>query len=245
MRFVLKRLLIPLLVLGILFFGGNVVLQGVAQDRIAQAAQSTFGLQQKPEVELEGFPLLVRVFTGSLPGMTFRAGEVEIEGLRFRELIVRMEDIDAVGGLLRSAELEVMIGRGEVRGEATDDAVNAFLEQQDERARISFHPNRRATVRTTEMFAGSRRRIVAEGKVELLEAEQQLRFTPEELTVDGEPPPPGFRDLARRRSTITVGIPRLPGGFKVTTIQSGEGFVAFAAVLEDFEFPIPEEERES
>ncbi|HEX9712445.1 MAG TPA: DUF2993 domain-containing protein [Actinomycetota bacterium] len=242
MRFLLRRLLIPVLVLALLFFGGNALIQGIAEDRIAQAAQTSFDLNEEPIVELEGFPMLVRVFSGALPGMSFRAGNVDIEGLRFREVVVRMRDIKAQGGLLRSAELEVSIGRAEVRGEATDAAVSAFLEEQGERATIEFHDNRRATVRTTGNFGGAQRRIVAQGKVELLEAKQQLRFTPEQLTVDGDPPPAAFRDAARRRSTITVAIPRLPGGFRVTILQTAEGTVAFAALLENFEFPIPQDE---
>lgn len=243
MSFLLKRLLIPVAVLVALFLGANIALEGVAENRIAQAAATSFDLDAVPQVQIEGFPVLVRIFTGSLPGISFEATDVTIEGLTFREVAVRMRDINAEGGLLRTAGLRVHVSRGEVRAEATDQAVTAFLREQGEDAVIRFHDNRRATVRTRRTLAGRRRQIDAQGTIELLSGRQQLRFVPEEVTVDGEEPGP-FAEIARRDATIVMDVPRLPGGFRITTLQSGEGFVALAAVLENFDFP-PEQDEEA
>jgi len=242
MGILIRRVVIPLAILAGLFFSANIVASNVAADRIAQAAQSSFDLAEKPVVKLEGFPIIVNALTGNLRGLSFRAGNVTIEGLSFREVVVRMEDLRADGGLLRSSGLRVVIGRGEVRAEATDEAVNAFLEEQDQDATIEFRENGEAVVRTTQRIAGRNRRIVAVGVVELDEAKQRLRFTAERVTVDGDQPPAALRREAERRSQLIIDLPRLPGNLRITTIQTAQGVVALAAVLENFEFPPAEGE---
>lgn len=237
MGILIRRVVIPLVVLAALFFGLNVLARNVAADRIAQAAQSSFGLKEKPAVSLDGFPILVRALTGSLPGLSFEAVDVEVEGLLFEQVVVRMRDIEADGGLLRSGGLRVVIGRGEVRAVATDEAVNALLEQREQNATIAFAPNGRATVEATRRVGGRRRTIVASGTVSLDEAKQILRFEPDEVTVDGREPSGAMQREAKRRSTITLELPRLPGDLRVRVLQTAEGSVALAAVLEDFAFP--------
>lgn len=231
----LRRVLIPLVILAGLFLGANVVAQNVAEDRLASAVQTSFGLDSPPQVNLAGFPIIVRVLTGTLPELGFRADDVEVEGLKLSAVTAELFDIRADGGLLNTEGLRVTIGRGEIRGQASERAINDYLRVQGEDATISIEPNNVAQIQKRGTFRGNRRSITATGTISLRGG--RLRFDPKTVEVDGRPPPASFAAEAKRQATVAVQVPPLPGGIKVTALETTSGAITLVAVLREFPFP--------
>src|SRR5712691_11570633 len=100
-----RRLLIPLVVLGALFFGANVYVQHVAEDRVASAVRDEFHLSAKPSVDITGFPIIFKIFSGTLPRVSFRAAHATFQGLAVSDIVVDLHDLVAEGGLLGGGKL--------------------------------------------------------------------------------------------------------------------------------------------
>lgn len=228
----LKRLVIPLAVLGGLFYGANVAAERFAEDRMASAARTAFDLPSPPDVDIRAFPVLVRILQGTLPEVVLDARQVDVRGLTLESIRLSMRTITANNGFLAS-DLSIVVGSGEVRARAGDASVNAYLKRLDQRATIAFADGGLATVRATRTIRGARRRIVARGIVSLRRG--RLTFTPRSVTVDGEPASGAIEREAKRGSAISVRIPRLPGDIVVTGVSTSEGGIELAATLEDYE----------
>jgi len=232
---ILRRILIPVVILGVLFLGANLVIQQIAEDRIASAVQSSFDLQSKPAVTLGGFPLAISILSGSLPSLSFHAENVVVEQLTLASVAAEMSSLTSEQGLLQTKDLRVTIGRGEIRGTATQQAINAYLKIRGEDARITIRAGGVATARKQVTVAGSKHVVTATGKISVRGS--TFRFDPGRVRWDGKPPPALFADLARREATVEEEIPLLPGGVAITRIETDDGSITFVAELEGFVFP--------
>jgi hypothetical protein len=227
---IVRRLITSLIVMAALFAAGNVIVERMAEDKLAGVVRSTFDLDEDPLVEISGFPIILKVLNGSLPEISLRASGATVEDLTLRRVAASLEDVRIDGGLLTGGKLGARVGTGSVSAEATDEAVTRFLRAHDQKATIAFHEGG-ATVRTTRRIAGRNRRITATGTIRLVKNELQL--TPKRVRVDGEKPPAALEKEARRKATIRVPLPDLPGGFGPTKVIAHDGYIRIEAVLED------------
>ena len=227
----MRKLLILVLILGVVFVGGNVYGERFAEDRIAVAVRDAFGLSKTPEVEIDGFPIVMKVFSGSLPSMTVNARDVRVRDLEVAALTVVLEGIEVEGGLLGDGDLVVVVAEGSASAEVDEAAVNALLRDRGEDATITLLPDGRARVRAMRPFLGVPRRFVATGRL-VLEG-QRLVFDARRVTIDGRDPPPGFEAEARRRATVSVDLPKLPGGFSIDELATEQGSLTLTASAQD------------
>jgi len=226
----IRRLLVPIVVIVVLFVGANVVAARIAEDKIASSLQSSFHLSSKPAVHVSGFPIIVDVLQGHVPRVSFHANGATFDGLDLSGIDVALVDVRAASGSFFSGSLRVRVGAGTVKARATDAAVSAFLNDHGQNATIAFHDGR-ATVRSTRTFQGRRHAFVASGSI--AREANALVFRPDSVTIDGTSPPPSLRTAAEARMVVRVPLPKLPGGITSYRIQAVEGAATIVAVLHD------------
>jgi hypothetical protein len=226
----IRWLLTPIIILALLLVGANLVVEHLAESKIASALQSTFHLSSKPAVKISGFPIILSIVNGKIPRMSFDAAGATFEGLTVEQIKVALVDVTAGGGFLRGGSIRLTVGAGTVRARATDAAVNAYLKKHDQNATMAFHAGR-VVVRAVRSFLGRTRTLVATGTV--AREGTLLVFRPSSVTVEGNAPPPGSEALAKQKTTIKVHLPELPGGITSYGVKAVEGAIAIAAVLRD------------
>jgi hypothetical protein len=226
----IRWVLTPIIILGLLFVGANLVVEHFAESKIASALESTFHLSSKPAVKISGFPIILNIVNGKVPRLSFDASGATFEGLIVQQIKVALVDVTAEGGFLRGGSIRLTVGAGTVQARATDAAVNVYLKAHDQKATMAFHSGR-VVVHAIRSFLGRTRTLVATGTV--AREGVLLVFRPSSVTIDGRPPPPGSETLARQKTTIKVKLPKLPGGIASYGIKAVEGAVVIMAVLRD------------
>jgi hypothetical protein len=224
----LRWLLVPVIILAALFLIANVVVEHVAEDRVAAAVKNEFHLSAKPTVDIQGFPIILRVLSGTVPRITFDAKRATFSGFTIESIRVRLDGLSATGGFLGSGRLAVRVRSGTIEARATQAAVNAYLHKQGESATVVLH-ERRAILHAVRPFLGGERTFVASGTI--LREGTTLVFRPSSVTVDGQPPPGGLEAAAKARATFRVKLPELPGGITLYRFSVREGALSVVASL--------------
>lgn len=230
-----RRLVITAVVLAALFVLANILVEHVAEDRIGIAAQQTFGLAERPKVDISGFPILFKILRGDIESLHFTGKNLKVEGLSIRTFDVRFGRTHVKGGLIGGGPLTVRVGEGEASAEVDQSAVNDFLKQKGQNATVVLRENR-VTVRAVRNIGGQERTLVASGRLEL--RDREMRFVPTSVTADGQQLPPGANEEAKRQTSIHVRIPKLPGGIVPTGVESHLGFLRIVATLKDTELAL-------
>src|SRR5207237_30689 len=130
----IRWVLTPFVILGLLFVGANVFVAHLAEGKIATALQSSFHLSAKPAVKIGGFPIILNIMNGKIPRVSFDASDAAFEGLTVQQIKVSLVDVTAQGGFLRGGSIRLKVGAGTVQARATDKAVNAYLKSHGENA---------------------------------------------------------------------------------------------------------------
>jgi hypothetical protein len=227
---ILRWVLTPLVILAVLFVGANIVVEHLAEGRIASAAQDAFHLSSKPSVDISGFPIITNVLSGHLPRISFSAPKATFEGLSVDTINVALVDVKADGGFLHGGPIKITVGAGTIRARATEASVNAYLKAHSQNATITFGSDR-VVLHAVRLFLGRRRTFVATGTI--AREGSSLVFRPTSVTIDGHAPPPGTATAARQKATVKVQLPELPGGITLYKVTAVEGAIAIAAVLSD------------
>lgn len=229
----LRRAIASLVVLGALFVAANIVVASIAEDRVGDVARVALDLEERPEVDIGAFPIVVRVLQGRIPEATMRARDVRVDGLELASVTVRAREVEFSLGTLASGDLEALrIRRVRATGVVTQAALNRALEREDADATVTFRGDGRVAVRADRVVFGRRRRIVATGRLAL--ADGRIRLEAERITVDGERPSAAEEREARRRLRVGLDVPPLPGGFRVTEIRIREGTLRLVAEVRDY-----------
>jgi hypothetical protein len=226
----IRWVLTPFVILGLLFVGANVFVAHLAEGKIATALQTSFHLSAKPAVKISGFPIILNILNGKIPRVSFDASGATFEGLTVKQIKVSLVDVTAQGGFLGGGSIRLEVGAGTVQARATDGAVNAYLKAHRQNAIIAFHSGR-AVVRAVRTLLGRSHVLVATGAI--AREGTSLVFRPASVTVDGHAPPPGTAALARQKTTIRVQLPKLPGGITAYGVKAVEGAVGLVAILRD------------
>ncbi|HJT37011.1 MAG TPA: DUF2993 domain-containing protein, partial [Actinomycetota bacterium] len=113
MRRLIGWLLALVVVVGALFVIANVVVQRVAESKIASTLQTTFHLSTRPSVSIPGFPIIANILSGRLPHVSFTSPTAAFQGLTIEEITVVLDDVTAEGGFLHSP-LTIKVGSGTI-----------------------------------------------------------------------------------------------------------------------------------
>lgn len=231
--FLIRKLVIfAVLVVG-LFLGASVLLENVAESQLSTGVGRTLNLETRPDVQLDAFPFLWRVFQGRIPRARVEARDFTIEGLDIAQLTIDMHGVRAnLDVLIRSDRFDLSVEEGDGSARITEDAINAFLQDEGERARVTLRPDGMAFVRVDRVVSGRSRRFEATGRLSL--SGRTLAFKPSRVTVDGSPPSSSLAPRARRETTFSVEIPKLPGNILPSEVVVTQGELSLVADLKGY-----------
>lgn len=229
--FILRRLLIPVVILAALFIGGSVYLESFAEGQLAGGLRSTLKLPSKPHVQMNAFPIILRVLQGRIPSISIEARDFTVEGLDVEDLSVEMEGVHAsLDTLIRSNRFDLEVEKLDGSARITEEAINTYLKAKGSNARTTLRADSSVLVAADEPFAGRRHHYESTGHL-VLEG-RKLTFRSERVTVDGQPVPPGpLADFARRQTTYSVDIPPLPGNILPSKVEVTTATLRFVVAL--------------
>jgi LmeA-like phospholipid-binding len=231
--FIFRRLFTSVVLLVAVFLGASVLLENVAESQLASGIGRTLGLHTRPAVQIDAFPILYRVFQGRIPRVDVEAHDFTVKGLDVAQLSIDMRGVRAdLDVLIRSDRFDLHVEKGQGSARVTEDSINEFLKEQGERARVTLRSDGTVFVRVDRSVGGTSHRFEATGRVGL--NGRTLSFRPSRVTVDGGPPPAALAERARRETTFSVEIPKLPGNILPSQVAVATGELSLVADLSGY-----------
>ena len=231
--FIIRRLMLLAVLIVAIFLGASVILENVAESQLSTGVGRTLKLDARPTVQIDAFPFLLRVFQGRIPRITVESRDLTIENLEVARLTIDMHSVRAnLDVLIRSDRFDLSVEQGDASALITEDAVNRFLKEEDLRPRVTLRPDGLVFVRVDRVVSGRARRFEAIGRLSL--RGRTLAYRPSRVTVDGASPPATLASQARRETTFTVEIPKLPGGLLPSEAVVTQGELSLVADLKGY-----------
>ena len=208
---------------------GELVARPLAEQAVGRDIQQHYDLDQRPDVQLNGFPFLLRVALGRLPSAEGRLSDSVIEGLRISEAELRYDDVRFDPSRLARSTGEVTAERGSARVTVTDADLTALLAERGVDGRVRFTPG---TVEVTDRFTvrGISAEVTATGELSVVD--DQLRFEPTRLSAGGVGLDPDLLEPVLEQLAFTVTLPRV-AGVQPSGLVVEEGRVTLTADLTD------------
>ena len=209
---------------------GELIARPLAERAVGRDVKRRYQLDQRPEVQLGGFPFLVRVALGRLPSAHGRLTDTEVEGLRIQEARLRFDDVRFDPARLADADGEVTAAGGSALVSVTDDDLTRFLAGRGVDTPVRF---RAGEVQVTGRFTvvGVSADVTAAGLLEV--DDSQLRFLPTDLSAAGVDLPAALLEPLREELAFTVALPRV-AGVQLSRLAVEESRVTLAADLADY-----------
>ena len=231
--FIIRRLFFIVAIPVLLFLGGSAVIESFAESQLSNGMRSTLGLKERPSVQISAFPILYRIIQGRIPRVEVSAENVVIEGLEIADLDMDMEGVEAsLDVLVRKNKFDLTVQSGNGTARITQDAINAFLAREKIDAVATLRADGTVTIVNDEVIAGTRHRFAATGRLTL--GGRVLSFKPSRFTMDGAPVPSALVSRARRETTFSVEIPKLPAGVVPSEVIVEEGTLRLVANLDGY-----------
>jgi len=233
--FIFRKLFFVALLLVGVFLGASAVLESFAESQLSTGVARTLGLQVRPAVEIDAFPIILRVMQGRIPRVRVVAHDFTLEHLEIAELTLDMQNVHAnVDVLIRSDRFDLLVEKGEGSARITEDSVNAYLVHQGIDAHVTFRPDGTVFVRADRVVAGRTRRFEATGRLSL--NVRTLTFKPGRVLVDGQSTSvAALAARARRETAFAVQIPKLPGNILPSEVVVTQGEMTLVANLDHYE----------
>lgn len=109
-----KVLVAFLVTLLLLFTAADYVARNQAEQRAGEQLASSLELDEEPEVRLNGWPFLLRAFSGELPSASFSADEVRARGVSLTEVEVDVRGLSFnLKDILNSSREAIRIAGGD------------------------------------------------------------------------------------------------------------------------------------
>jgi hypothetical protein len=193
-----RLLLVVIVLLAALLIVGDFVLKSVAEDRIASAAFATLDLDRRPDVDVGGFPFMIRLVRGELPSVTLTTDRVTREDVVLRDIEVMFRNVRfSIGELLAREDRSIRLGPGRGVAAMTSGDATAAAQARGAPVTIDFNPG--AVTVTSEDLG--------------VEASARLAVNGSDLVIDpdGDIPP------------VTVPLPELAPGVEYRSVRVEEG----------------------
>jgi hypothetical protein len=231
--FIIRRVVFMLAIPLLLFFGGSAVIETFAESQLSNGMRTTLGLRERPSVQIEAFPIILRVIQGRIPRVTVEAHSVVIQGLEIAELLMDMKGVEAsVDVLVRQNKFDLTVESGTGSARITEGSINAFLAREKKDAVTTLREDGLVTVVGNGVIAGTRHKFGATGTLSL--GGRVLTFKPTRYTMDGQPVPKALVSVARRETSFSVEIPKLPAGIVPNEVAVKKGELSLVANFDGF-----------
>jgi hypothetical protein len=99
-----KKLIVLAVILGLLA-AADLWVKSYAEKRIANELQSSFDDAGEADVELSGFPITVRLLSGTIPSVRVTSSSLRRQDLRFTDVNLTMQDVKFSLSSLASGEM--------------------------------------------------------------------------------------------------------------------------------------------
>ena len=137
-RLLVVLALMVLFVIGVVIVVGEVWVRPAVEDRIAEGIVDELGLTATPDVQVRGFPLVLRALQERLDGIDVTADGQVFEGLRVESVELRIDDVAFTTGEILRGDGTVRISGGDGTAEILDDDVSAYLASIGLDANVEF-----------------------------------------------------------------------------------------------------------
>jgi hypothetical protein len=209
---------------------GEVVVRPAVEDEIARGLAREFMLDDEPDVEVEGFPFVLRAVQEHLDGIDISVAGQVFEGMRVEDVGLHIDDVRFDTSELLDGSGTVLISGGDGRAVVSDHDLTAYLVSTNLPVRVEFE---RGTVRVSGAVAVSG--ITADASVsgELVLDGAVLRFTPTAVdagSIGGGVDVAEVESALRRHFTFTAPVPQL-AGVQLTDVEIGDGTATIGAVF--------------
>lgn len=223
-----RRLSVAFVILALLAVGADFGVRIWAEGRLAASVQRSFELPEKPNLDLDGFPFLLRLAQGRFASATVESEDVVLEGLRVASVRIDGRDVRfSFRDLVRGGEdAVVLVHGGSGSLEVDDESLSEYIQNRSVPITVEFLG---PEVRTSTTVSIGEVDTVAEATGQLEISDGSLLFTPETVSIDGEigvPP----EALAFR-----VPLPTLVEGAVYERVIVGEGTARLEFTLTDVE----------
>jgi len=229
-RGVWRAVAVTLVVLLLSLVGLDFVLRFWAERWLAGRVEQNLALSSPAEVDLEGFPFLLQVASGSFSSVQVRLGEVRSGGFVLDGIEMDLEDVAfSRGALLSGGDADVRVGEGTGRAEVGEAALNEFLHGQGVAVNVDLRgPGIEAS--TTIEVGGEEATATAIGPLRLRAG--ALVFEPQRVRVDGS------FGVPTASLSFQIDLPPPFTGVRYTGVEVTDGLLVLDAVLRGSAIPL-------
>lgn len=224
----MRRLFVALIVLVALFVIVDRVALAGAEREMGKRLQSAADLEERPDVDVHGFPFLTQVVSGYYDQVDVTVPHVAREGVRLDDLVVRL-------GGVRAPLREMLSGSGTdtVRaGSAGASAVVPYATVEREAPQgLQIQP-RGDELRLAGDVTVLGQQLPASAQVKVSVRGDDLAFEPSNVEVDGR----SVNGALSRRLAFTVPVGRLPLGLRLTGVHVTKDGLQITASGNDLTF---------
>ena len=128
----MRRFLIAIVVLGVVFFFGDTALRSVAEHRAADELRDGLSLSDTPSVGIAGWPFTVHLIAQSFPSVHVAGRDVSVEGLTVTKFDLELRDVDfSVSKLLSAGKRSIEIQSGDGSISLSSEVISERLGAED------------------------------------------------------------------------------------------------------------------
>ena len=128
----MRRFLIAIALLGVIFFFGDAALRSVAEHRAAHELRDGLSLSDTPSVGIAGWPFTVHLAAQSFPSVHVSGRDVAVEGLAVTKFDLVLRDVDfSVSKLLSGGKKSIEIQSGDGSITLSSEEISKRLGAED------------------------------------------------------------------------------------------------------------------
>jgi hypothetical protein len=230
-RLLLALAAMVLFVIVVVVVVGEVWVRPTVEDQIAKGVAREFDLSVEPDVQVKGFPLVLRALQERLDGVDVSVEDQVFEGLRVRAVDLHIDEVRFTSSELLRGSGTVVISGGDGQADILDDDLTEYLVGTGLAVDVRFEGG---TVRVTGpvTVAGITANASVVGTLAL--DGDVLRFTPTTVDVGsiaGALDVAAVEAVVRQQFRFTAPVPQLQG-VTLTEVSIGDGNASVDAVFD-------------
>jgi DUF2993 family protein len=208
---------------------GELWIRPAVEDQIGKGVADELDLTETPDVEVKGFPLVLRAMQERLDGIEISVEGQVFEGLRVRDVDLHVDDVRFKSSELLRRGGTIVISGGGGHADIADSDLTAFLHGTGLPVDVTFDAG---SVRVRGEVTISGVTVDASVTGELALDGVALRFTPTVVdvgqVVDASVDISALEAEVRRQFAFTAPVPELQG-VHLTAVQIGDGVASIDA----------------